>query len=129
MPRKKKQKKYKIVIVGSEQKYWQEGPELLARMFIKKIMEEYPDALFISGECPYGGIDAWVREIATYLDRDFKPFPPKKKAWYWYKKRNKAMAEAGDLIICIEPVGIVSGGTWTANYAEKLGKQVMRVEF
>lgn len=125
----KKKKILKIVIVGAEAKHWKKGQEILARMLIRKIMEDYPDALFISGDCPKGGIDIWVREIAQYLNRKFKAYPPKKNSWYWYKKRNKQMAEEGDLIIDIEPAGYVSGGYWTLKYAEKLGKQIVKISF
>jgi len=122
-------KPLKIVIVGARQRFWRLGQEELARMFIDKIMEDYPDALFISGECPEGGVDIWVKEIAQYKNRKFKPYPPKKKGWYYYKKRNIQMAEAGDLIIDIEPVGHTGGGTWTLNFAKSIGKKTFGTVF
>lgn len=119
----------KIVIVGAEEKYWTEEKASLARYFIAKVMDDHPDATYISGDCPKGGVDIWVREIAEMKGRDFKPFPPQKKSWYWYRKRNMKMALEGDIIIDLEPAGNWSGGTWTLQYAESKGKQTLKVEF
>lgn len=119
----------KVVIVGAEQKFWELRKESLVRFFITKVMKDFPEALYISGDCPKGGVDIWVREIAQSLNRNFKAYPPKKDTSYWYKKRNKQMAEEGDIIIDIEPKGHRSGGTWTLNYAHKLGKRIIKMEF
>jgi len=123
------QGKYKIVIVGAEQKYWASLQEERARKFIRGFMSFFPAALFISGDCPYGGVDQWVKETARVLNKSFKSIPPQKKGWYWYKKRNIQMAKEGDLIINLEPYGHTSGGTWTKDYALKIGKYGFVVEF
>lgn len=124
------ERKFKIVIVGAEQRAWTSAKEGPARIFIRNLMEhQFPEALFISGDCPKGGVDQWVRETATLLNKSFKSFPPQKRGWYWYKKRNMAMAKEGDMIIDLEPSGHVSGGTWTKDYAITLGKQGYTVEF
>ncbi len=119
----------KIVIVGSELKKWNKEKEKIAREVIIKIMTElYPDALFLSGECPYGGVDSWVKETAENLNKAYKGYPPKKNKWYYYKKRNMQMAQDGDVIITIDPDGLSSGGTWTVEYAKTLGKLTFVVE-
>lgn len=118
----------KIVIVGAEQNKWTPQKETKAREEILGWMLLFQDALFISGDCPKGGVDKWVREIAFSLNKRFKSYPPKKNSWYWYKKRNIKMAKEGDLIIDLEPIGNTSGGTWTANYAKTLGKRIIKVE-
>lgn len=125
----KSESRIKIVIVGAEQKYWSKSQEEKARMFIKEIMENFEDSLFISGDCPKGGVDIWVREIAQDLNKSFKSYPPRMNSWYWYRKRNMKMAQEGDLIINIEPLGHRSGGMWTMNYAKKIGKIGILVEF
>jgi len=118
----------KIVIVGAEKRAWKKRQAICTRKIIRAIMENYPDALFISGDCPKGGVDRWVREIATALNKNFKAYPPKKNSWYWYKKRNMQMARKGDIIISLEPLGNSSGGTWTVIYAQSIGKTGVKLE-
>lgn len=118
----------KIVIVGSEQKKWTYHKETMCRDLIRRFMETWPDALYISGECPKGGVDQWVKEIAQNLNIRYKGYPPQKKKWYYYKKRNIQMAKEGDIVIDLEPYGFTSGGTWTANYAKSIGKKAVTVK-
>jgi len=119
----------KIAIVGAEAKYWSQEKARSARLAIRRILEQWPQAIFISGDCPKGGVDIWVRKEASIQKRSFRAFPPKKHSWYWYKKRNIQIAEEADIVMDFEPVGHSSGGTWTAEYARKLGKITLRFEF
>jgi len=119
----------KVVIVGSEQSSWAYDEEARAKKWIREFMMDHPDYLYMSGDCPYGGVDKWVREIAKELNKSFKPFPPQKNKWYYYRKRNMQMAREGDLIIDLEPKGVTSGGTWTADYADSIGKITLRIGF
>jgi len=127
--KQKTDKDLRIVIVGAEQSKWVPEKEKRVRQIITKIMESYSEALFISGDCPKGGVDQWVREIALGLNKRFKSFPPKKNSWYWYKKRNKKMAEEASFVFDLEPYGNWSGGTWTLEYAKSIGKNGIKIRF
>jgi len=45
-----------------------------------------------------------------------------------YRSRNIQIAENCDILYCINPKGVWSGGTWTMNYAKKLGRKVFLIE-
>lgn len=124
-----RKRRIKIVIVGAEQKHWSYPKECMVRGFIAQLMINQPTAIFISGDCPKGGVDQWVREIAKFLNKTFISYPPKKNSWYWYRKRNIQMAQEGDYILDLEPLGHTSGGTWTLNYGLSIGKKGEKVEF
>lgn len=84
----------------------------------------------ISGECPFGGIDIWAKEIALKLGLNYKGYPPEVKQWEdkiehkgkesyeigidptsiqkrvvlkGFKSRNLNMVEDGDVFYVIEP--------------------------
>lgn len=62
------------------------------------------------------------------------------KIWSWdlapatnvcklgYRSRNIQIAEACDVLYCINPIGVWSGGEWTRIWAKKLGKKTFLVE-
>lgn len=125
---KKNIKPLKIVIVGAEQSKWTSSKEAFCKDLIYLLMETWPDALYISGECPKGGVDQWVKEAAQNLNKRYKGYPPQKNSWYYYKKRNIQMAKEGDIVIDLEPSGFTSGGIWTAKYAKSLKKLVFMEE-
>jgi len=52
-------------------------------------------------------------------------FPKRLKG---YRSRNIQIAKACDVLYDIEPEGKRSGGTWTLEYAKKLGKEVHKIE-
>lgn len=118
----------KIVIVGADERAWNDTKGAMARQLLRLVINEAEGVQFISGQCPFGGIDEWTEQICRILNKPFKAYPPKKKSWYWYKKRNMQMAQDGDFVIDIEPSGHESGGTWTLNYAKSIGKQGLKVE-
>ena len=74
------------------------------------------------------GIDTLAEETAEKWVFDTKIFRPEKKGWYWYKKRNKLIAERCDVLYRIATrESKTYGSGWTADYAEEeLGKQVYR---
>lgn len=100
----------------------------------------------ISGGCPKGGVDIWAEIVADTLgiNKDIKYpevnqwedsveyddsriNPPEYKKGY--KSRNIEMAEACDVLYCIDPKGRKwSGGRWTLTYAKKLGKETHLIE-
>jgi len=86
----------------------------------------------ISGECHKGGVDIHAREVAEELMIRFKPFPAQYHRWHGrggFQERNEKMAN-----LCTHLLRIVShrsrtyGSGWTADYAERLGKTVIRKE-
>jgi len=121
----------RIGIVGAEEYKWTPQKKKIAKQKIREILLEYLrkgfDVVLVSGRCPRGGVDIWAEEIADELGIKKLIFPPKKYSWYWYKKRNIQIAENSDVLYDIEPMGKRSGGTWTLNYAKKLGKKVFRI--
>lgn len=116
----------KKVIVGSEAKYWTKAQEAFVRNMIAMMLQ--PGDTVVTGECPFGGIDLWAKEVAYSKGNGVMLFPPVKKSWYWYKKRNIQMAVEGDIVFCIEPRDRKSGGYWTLTYARKLGKPGILIE-
>jgi len=122
---------FKVVIVGADERAWIPETEKEAKAWIEIIVSIFPNAEFVSGECPLGGIDIWTESLAKQLHKQFTPFKPKINKWQGvggYKDRNTKMAEYGDLIIDIEPKGHRSGGTWTIEYAQDKGKKVWKIE-
>jgi len=106
-----------------------------------------PDAvILISGGCPKGGIDIWAEIIAYVLGIKKVIFYPEVNQWedqyvcvnnnksvqmklIGYESRNIQIAEACDVLYCIDPKGRKrSGGRFTMEAARKLGKEVHLVE-
>lgn len=74
------------------------------------------------------GIDSVAENIAQIYGCEFVPFPPEKPSWYWYKKRNEAMAQWCDVLLRVATRRTRTYGSgWTADRAEELGKEVYRV--
>lgn len=123
-----------ICIVGSVERVWNEEEKIQVRDFLFKIIYELmamDDSLvFISGESPKGGVDIWTKEICTEeLGASYKGFPPEQHNWHYYKKRNKLMAHACDILIRVYNARSKTYGSgWTADFAENLGKKVIRVK-
>lgn len=102
-----------------------------------------PDnVILVSGGCPKGGVDIYAEIVADVLriEKDIKY--PEINQWedqyvyvndnknvqtklIGYKSRNIEIAEACDVLYCIDPADRKwSGGRWTYSYARKLGKEV-----
>lgn len=142
-----------IVIVGAQENKWTPTQKIIARERIYNIifnnylkytklpiLERSEIFTVISGHCPYGGVDIWVEEImkdnfhVNVKNITMLIISPEVHQWndkngqMGYKSRNIKMAEIGDIIYDIEPKGNWSGGTWTAEYAHKLGKETHKIE-
>lgn len=130
-------------IVGSEEAKFTPESKLEAKTILLNMLN-IGDTV-VSGECHLGGIDIWAKEIALAQGCKYVGCPPAFRTWQSFKRRNIAIAEASDYVICITvrslPPGfkeggwerycyhcktdqhIKSGGCWTVKYArEKLGK-------
>lgn len=133
----------RIGIVGSEAAKFTPRGERAAKKEIRRLVRLADEVC--SGECPLGGIDIWVREIAEEEGKPFTPFPPKENNWEkGFRPRNQQIARWSDTVACITvkrlpesykgsrfPIcyhcntkgHIKSGGCWTMRYAGLLGKE------
>lgn len=137
----------KIAIVGSEEKYWTAEQRTKAVKEIYNILYNNVEAILVSGGCPKGGVDIWAEIVADVLGVQKDIHRPEVNQWNdsaeivyetprgnlektlkGYKTRNMEIAEACDVLYCIDPKGRRSGGRWTMEYAQKLGKEVHLVE-
>ena len=121
----------KVAVVGSEERRWAPEQKAKAKYKIRKILESYDNPVLVSGACPRGGVDIWAEEIADSMGIEKIIFPAKVYRWDGsggFKERNIKIAETCDVLYDIEPKGKRSGGTWTLEYAEKLGKPTHRIE-
>jgi len=130
----------RIAIVGSEGKYWDYNSRTKAvrkirEIFYKHVPMDFNHMLFneltlVSGGCPKGGVDIFAECVADTLLMRKLIFEPDHNSWEGkkgkrgYKQRNIQIAEECDILYCIDPKERDwSGGRWTMNYAEKLGKE------
>lgn len=121
----------KVAIVGSEEKKWTPEQKKRAVELIREILSAYGNPVLVSGGCHRGGVDIWAEEAADDLGIKKIIFPATKHRWSGaggYRERNIKIAETCDVLYDIEPKGKRSGGTWTLEYAEKLGKPVYKIE-
>ena len=136
----------KIAIVGAEEGRWYAKnvntvKNTIERVLMKHAIEE-DEITFISGGCPYGGIDIWAEKIAdklieSDLIQEKKIYLPQVKSWedvrgkLGYKSRNLQIAYNCDILYVFSPFYdgklIWNGGEWTANQAGYMGKDVNRV--
>lgn len=148
----------KVAIVGSEEKYWTPEQRIKVIREIKHIFNDeavsitrdYRSLVLVSGGCPKGGVDIWAEIVADVLgiEKDIKS--PEIDQWNdfnqkasggegWgrpevhkkgYKTRNMEIAEACDVLYCIDAKGRrKSGGQWTMKRAKEMGKEVHLIEF
>jgi hypothetical protein len=145
-------KDIKIAIVGSESKYWSNEQVPKAILKIHEILIEACESwlnkkvTLVSGGCPKGGVDIWAEIIAKEMKLNMEIYKPEVEQWedhyepsvneYYdikrrattvrkkgYKSRNMEIAEACDVLYCIDPANRNwSGARWTMQEAEKLGK-------
>jgi hypothetical protein len=107
----------------------------------------------ISGGCPKGGIDIWAEIVADTLGIGKEIFLAEVKQWddsvvpttldkiypdgthhyntkrlKGYMSRNIQIANACDVLYCIDPKGRKGGGgQWTMNYNKNLGKDTHHI--
>jgi len=133
----------KVAIIGSEEKYFTSSQRTDAVKEIYRILTDKPydwgliNTIFISGGCPRGGIDIWAEIVADVLGIKKQIFYPEVNQWedqyvyvnnnksvqtklIGYESRNIQIAEACDVLYCIDPKGRKwSGGRWTLEYLRK----------
>lgn len=123
----------KVAIVGASEDKWRDE---LQKIRAKQVILRFFDRgmILISGGCPKGGVDIWAEEIADGLSGVEKIiFKPEINQWedkdgrMGYKSRNMKIAEECDMLFDIEPDGKRSGGTWTLEYAKKIGKKTVKI--
>jgi len=123
----------KVAFVGADARAWKRRgiSENYLRNILRTLMLEELEKgrfIFVSGGCPYGGVDIIAEEVAKKLGLKCVIYKPKRLGWRWYRERNIKIAEECDVLFCIEPLDRVkSGGIWTLNWAKKLGKEVYLV--
>lgn len=122
----------KMAVVGSEEAKWSERQKAAAKEKIREILSA-EGAVLVSGACPRGGVDRWAADIAGELGIPKEIYPPEVHGWAdrggrrGYRSRNVQIAEACDVLYDVEPKGRRSGGTWTREHAEKLGKRTYSI--
>lgn len=136
-------------IVGHEAAKFTPTTERIVRRMIRAKIDILKPALVVSGACPLGGIDIWAIEEADACRVATQDFQPRSNDWSTgFKPRNIQIAEASDVVICfvvdrlpatytgrrfdlcyhcVRRKGggtdhIKSGGCWTVNHAESIGK-------
>jgi len=127
----------KVAIVGSEEKKWNEYQKVGAKSFIRTILSNDNVKVMISGDCPNGGVDKWAESIAGDPSCGVTAliYSPEINRWkdkggeMGFRTRNLKIARNCDILYDLEPKGKRSGGTWTAEQAEKMGKDVYYVFF
>jgi len=126
-------KRMRIAIIGASKHKWKNPKKAEAevqRAVTSILSGQDPDTtIFVSGGSPAGGVDIWAEKIADELKLKKRIFEPRGQAWHLFMERNKKIAEFADVVYDIEPEGRKrGGGTWTLNYAKRLGKEVHKIE-
>ena len=118
----------KLAVVGADARWWCD--ERLPKAVIETLILAFQPSTVISGACPYGGVDTWAEEIARAHSIPVITFPPRGRAWRYYRERNTRIAREADVVVDVEPYGRAwSGGMWTLRYATRvLGKAGLRVD-
>ena len=146
-------KDVKVAIVGSSESHWAPNQKVKAILYIHDLLEEmssswlYKKVTLVSGGSPKGGIDIYAEMVADELGLEKEIYYPEVNQWEdktlytisilpyepvkilkGYKSRNIQIAEACDVLYCIDPKVRVGGGVfWTYSKAKVLGKEVHHV--
>lgn len=143
----------KIAIVGSSGQYWTPEQRTKVMKKIEEILKSYahyyddgntPEynydgVILVSGGCPKGGVDIWAEIVAGVLGIKKEIYKPEVNQWEdlrvndprttpvshkGYKTRNIEIAEACDVLYCIDPADRKwSGGRWTMQKTKLLNKE------
>lgn len=126
----------RLAIIGSQGKAWYSVPYdapttiAMAKITICSALTFLEPEFVISGGCD--GVDRWVRnecEERNWMDR-YSEHLPHNPRWEpdGYKARNKLIASGCTHLLSIRSRHSKTYGSgWTADYAEKLGKKVWRI--
>ena len=114
-----------LAIVGST-KVTEEQIEIAKHIIKDTIGQLGPDSIVSGGAV---GIDTIAESEANRLEIDFLKFLPRNKRWepQGYKERNLLIVQYCDALLCIRTrQSTTYGSGWTADKAERLGKDVFR---
>lgn len=129
-----------LAIVGSQGKSFNDEQRKAALHLIELILNTWTDDVgesvayakgiekmrFISGG-EESGVDTWAEMKAISFGWDTRIHLPLTKNWEGFKARNILIANDADVLYAIRSrTSTTFGSGWTANYAEKLGKEVHR---
>lgn len=97
-----------------------------AASYITKVIKWYGPEEIISGGAE--GIDTLAAEIADEYNIPFISYDPEGRSWLFFKKRNKKIATRCTHLLSIRCVNATTYGSgWTADEAERQGKEVHRI--
>lgn len=98
-----------------------------AEILIAQAFDEHQPRWFTSGGAD--GIDLMSEDEADargFGDRK-SIYLPERRSWYYFKKRDKLIAEQSECLVCISgALATTHGAAWTADYAESIGRRVTR---
>ncbi len=121
----------RLAIVGSVDFVDPEAWGIAERIIREEIEKQNPQVCISGGA---RGIDTWFKDIAIWygyspLIGNFIEYLPKNARWAprGYKDRNRLIAEDCTRLVAIRcHASKTYGSGWTADYAEKIGKEVRR---
>lgn len=121
----------KLAIVGSQLKSWPTRDlQTKAQFYIECVCKMFRPEEIVSGGA--SGVDSWAEAYADAYDIPkmiLRPIGVSNPAWIAFKNRNIEIAEYCDAMVCIRSTrSNTYGSGWTADYTEKLGKKVWRLE-
>ena len=118
-----------LAVVGSTEFEKDRTASMDATELIEAAFDQYRPRLVVSGGAP--GIDRLAARLARRRGIEVKEFPA--KVWKWdgeggFKERNVWVAETCTHLLAIRHYNSTTYGSgWTADEAEKRGKQVARL--
>jgi hypothetical protein len=90
-----------VAIIGNGSDKFTPASRIRAFRAIRRILDDHPDAVIVSGRSPVGGIDVWAEKIAVEMGFDTLIFEPEIHAWdgkMGFRERNLRIAEASDVV-------------------------------
>jgi predicted Rossmann fold nucleotide-binding protein DprA/Smf involved in DNA uptake len=121
-----------LCIIGSRRftQWW--GPHA-AEGIIRHVLAKRADEIEVVISGGADGIDTLALDIAEEMKLPVEEFLPDVRDWAapgGFRDRNRRMAEECTDLLCVRAsAGRTYGSGWTADYAESIGRHVVRVEF
>lgn len=100
-----------------------------AMRVIREAFERHNPRWFVSGGAV--GVDSMAEYVANERGlTNFKTIHhPERRGWYWYKKRDRLIAQDAECLVRVYAGwGRTWGSGWTAREAERLGARVERIK-
>lgn len=120
----------RVAIVGSQAHAFSDYQKLVAKQFIKMTIHHYwveygKETVIVSGGAD--GVDTWAESEALDWGMDTRIYHPESSDWDGYRARNILVATECDVLYSVRSLNSKTFGSgWTANYAQKVGKEVFR---